>query len=93
MVITNQTDFPLISIEKSNHKLESVQKVKILGVFIDNKMEFLHHSVYIASKVSRSIGIIYRVEDILPHFVFQQIYRSSIFTVFQLLHHCMGRHF
>ena len=78
MIITNQRDFPHVSIQISNQELEPAEKVKFLGVFIDNKMKFLQHSVYIASKVSRSIGIMYRVKDILPQFVLQQLYNSLV---------------
>ena len=82
MIITNQRDFPHVSIQISNQELEPAEKVKFLGVFIDNKMKFLQHSVYIASKVSRSIGIMYRVKDILPQFVLQQLYNSLVLPYF-----------
>ena len=66
MIITNQRDFPHVSIQINNQELAPAIKVKFFSVFIDIKMKFLHHPVYIASKVSRSIGIIYREKDILP---------------------------
>ena len=45
MVITNQKDFPHVSIQISNHELEHAKKLNFPGVYIDNKMKFLHHCV------------------------------------------------
>ena len=72
MVIINQRDFPHISIQISSHELGPAEKVKCVGVYIDNKLKFLHQSAYIAYKVSRSIGILYRLKDVLPPFVLPQ---------------------
>ena len=82
MVITNKRDFPHILIQISNHELEPAEKVEFLGVYIDNKIKFLHHPAYIASKVSRSIGVIYSVKEILPQFVLQHIHKSLILSYF-----------
>ena len=45
-------------------------------------MKFLYHTFYIAIKVSRSIGIMYRVKNILPKFVLKQLYNSLVLPYF-----------
>ena len=75
MTITNMSDFPPVLTLLSNQELEPTEEVEFSGLLIDDEIEFLHHSVYNASKVSHCIGV---MKDILPQFVFQQLYNSLV---------------
>ena len=74
MIMPNQRYFPHVLTQISNHELETAEKLKFLGVYIDNEIKFLYHSAYNAGKVSRFIGIIHRVKDILPQYSFSSNY-------------------
>ena len=55
--------------KKINHKLEPVEKVKLLDVSIEHKMKLQRHVNYIANKVSHSIGGLHGAKYILSQFV------------------------
>ena len=58
--------------------LERKSYVKYLGVLIDENLSRKHHILYIASKISTSIGIIARLRHFVPLNTLQHIYRSLI---------------
>ena len=60
-----------ISIE--NRDIERVYKTKFLGVVIDSKLNWRYHIDYIAYMISKNIGIIVKVKNILT-FKRQRIY-------------------
>ena len=46
-------------IKIEGHKIDEVQNRKILGVYLDNKINWKRHDIdYIAGKVSSAIGMI-----------------------------------
>ena len=53
--------------------------VKFLGVFIDNRLNFLEHSRHISRKISKSIGIIYKLGKFLDSDILEMLYRSFVF--------------
>ncbi len=53
-----QTLDPLLEI--NNHRLERVKETSFLGVILDENLTWKSHISYVASKISKSIGIIYR---------------------------------
>ena len=46
-------------------QIEQVQVIKFLGVFIDDKLTWKYHINHISNKISKSIGILYKVRHIL----------------------------
>ena len=48
--------------------------VKYLGLLIDNKLNFQTHIALQEKKVSRAVGIIFKVKHILPQVVLRQLY-------------------
>ena len=59
--------------------LECKDYVKFLGVLIDKNLSWKYHIDYIASKISRVVGIISRLRHSVPLNTLIQIYRSLIF--------------
>ena len=67
LIITNQnTTTQLDSITLNGHPLEKKTEGKFLGIILENKLKFSTHIKYICNKVSKTIGIIYRLKDLLP---------------------------
>ena len=68
-IITNRVIprgmFPL-NININNHYISYVSHDKFLGVVFDDQLSFSYHISMISSKISKSIGIIYRVRDLVP---------------------------
>ena len=42
-----------------NENIKQPNSIKFLGIFVDNKLNWHEHIIYIKKKVSRAIGIIY----------------------------------
>ena len=46
-------------------KIKQVQVIKFLGIYIDDKLTWKHHIEHLSNKISKSIGIIYKVRHTL----------------------------
>ena len=46
------------SVDATSYLLERKDRVKYLGVLLDDTLSFKHHISYVASRISRSNGII-----------------------------------
>lgn len=63
-------------IEIDNSCILPVGHIKFLGLFVDNRLTFSYHSRYISSKLSKTLGIIYKLNSFLPPQVLRSIYYS-----------------
>jgi hypothetical protein len=52
---------------------------KFLGVTIDRRMSFGEHIEYVCSKVSKSIGIFYKLRESVPEHVLVKLYYSFVY--------------
>ena len=59
--------------------LEQVEYTKFLGVYIDAKLNWKRHIEYIAMKISRGLGALGRVRNILPQNALLMLYNSMIY--------------
>ena len=48
-----------------NNEIAAVKSTKFLGVIIDDKLKWKEHLQYIKNKISKSIGIIYKIRPYL----------------------------
>jgi len=54
-------------------------RIKFLGVLLDDKLNFSNHVSNITNKISRSIGVIYRLRDYVPFSVVKMLYYALIY--------------
>ena len=66
------------SIIFGSHTLKCTTHLKFLGIVIDNNLSFTHHIDYLSKKVSKSIGILYKINKSLPTDILKSIYISLI---------------
>ena len=59
-------------IERKNH-------VTFLGVVLDDKLKFNEHINLICKKVSKSVGVMYRLSNYVPFSILKQIYYTLIY--------------
>ena len=59
--------------------LQNCSKVRFLGVIIDDQLKFGDHLDVICSKISKTIGILYRIRNNAPERVLLQLYYSLVF--------------
>ena len=83
MVITNRYVPDLhFDIKIDSTFLKCIDFHKFLGVTIDNKLKFNLHISNIATKVSKSIGILYKISNYLPSVTLLKIYNSLVHSHF-----------
>lgn len=73
------------SISFNNGKIFKIEKVKYLGLIIDQHLSWVDHINYICSKVSPMIGIISKLRHFLPKPILLNIYYSFIHCRFEYL--------
>ena len=69
---------PIIIID--NTVIECVDSFNFLGIYLDKYMNWKRHTDYIATKISKSIGILNRLKHILPTEIKLMIYNSLILS-------------
>ena len=60
------------------HKLKKVDKVKFLGVIIDDKLNWEAHIEYLKAKLNLSIIMIKRIKKLIPKPEYRNIYLNHI---------------
>ena len=72
-----------ITIKINNKAIEEKEYIKYLGVLIDSTLSWKHHVSNISKKISRSIGIMYKLRPFLPLNVLKNVYYSLVYS------HCL----
>ena len=72
MIFGNHNENCSVSI--NNDAIEKVDSIKFLGIILDSKLSWNDHIQLVTKKVSRSMGILYRVKNILN--------QKSLFTLY-----------
>ena len=69
---------PPNSLILNDQEIDVVQCVKFLGVYIDSNLKFDEHISYICGKISKSIGILYRIRSCVPKDILRNVYFGII---------------
>ena len=78
MVFTKKKcNIDAISINMCNSEIKHVSSLKFLGVIVDNKLNWSNHINLICNKLSKNIGVLYRLKS-LPKSVLKLIYNTLI---------------
>ena len=94
LIITPKETFSIsnISIYFSDSEIKINDTVKYLGITIDNKLNFEEHINTLATKISRSLGILCKLRHILPKSALRNIpFNDS--PSFALRNHSLGKGF
>lgn len=75
----NKTINHNIVIKLGSCKIERVSSIKFLGIFLDEKILWKNHINYINNKISKSIGILYKIKDKLTTDALLILYYSLIY--------------
>ena len=73
-------------LEINSHRLQRVGDVVFLGVILDEHMSWNLHIFHVASKISKSIGIIYKSSFFLSRRALRTLYYA---LVYPYLHYCV----
>ena len=67
------------SVDGASYLLERKDRVKYLGLLLDDTVSFKHHISYVTSRISRSNGIIAKLRHFLTLPQMRQIYYSIVY--------------
>ena len=62
----------------ANRKIERKHEARFLGVIVDDKLNFSQHIRTLKSKMSRYVGVMYKLKGLVPTKILLQIYHSFI---------------
>ena len=62
-----------------NNALEQVDNTKFLGVYIDQHLKWKTHVNFIAAKISKSVGLLYKAKYYLPSKSLLTLYYALIY--------------
>ena len=75
-------DLNSLNITINNNRLENLTQAKYLGVILDPHLKYKNHIEYIAKKISKSIGILFKLKKLkTPSSILKQIYYSLIYSL------------
>ena len=78
MVISYNKNIMLPTITMGGNIIEEADSIKFLGIHIDNHLTFRDHINKTSIKISKSIGIIHKLNKFLPSNILKLIYSSLI---------------
>ena len=58
--------------------IQETDQTKFLGLILDKNLTFKNHISYIESKVSRSVGVLFKLNSYLPNRILKMLYNSLI---------------
>ena len=68
-------------IQMNGQSLENLDEAPFLGVIIDKKLTFRSHIDNLCSKISKSVGVLYKLSNLkLPKSILLQVYYSLIYS-------------
>ena len=63
--------------------LEFKPFINYLGIIVDKELKFNHHTQWIGKKISKSIGVMYRVRNLIPISCMRNLYFSFVNSYLQ----------
>ena len=63
-------------------KIERVTQFNFLGIVLSSNLKWNKHTEHIFKKISRAIGVMYRLKQIYPHAVLLILYQAIIYPHF-----------
>ena len=65
-----------ITLELNKTKIHESTKIKYLGLILDRKLAWNHHISELSKKLSRAVGMLYKIRDFTPKRVLKSLYHS-----------------
>ena len=78
MAMQNKGEITNLSMSIQGSEIESTEKLSLLGVTIDNKLNFNHHINNVCKKASQRIGVLMRLKNLIPTEAKLQLYKAAI---------------
>ena len=76
----SRVDRNSISIRVGNKIIKQVGSVKFLGIYLDDRINFNDHVSYLSKKLSKTVGIMYKMSCFLPPHILKMLYFSLFYS-------------
>ena len=90
MIFSIKDKPPDLSLNIGSSTIQRTQVQKFLGVYIDDKITFDEHTDKTATQISRSVGVIRRMNLFVPRSVLKQLFYAFIYSKFTYAITCYG---
>ena len=78
MIFSHRKLLHLPNINIGSATIEETNNIKFLGIIFDKHLTFKHHVDVIARKISKSVGILFKLSKYPPLEIIKTLYYSSI---------------
>lgn len=78
MIFSYRKKIKVLPFTLDSSVIGEVSCVKLLGVHLDNRLTFEEHVAHICTKISKTVGVLGKLTDVLPIDVLEKIYRALI---------------
>ena len=68
-----------LSVSFDGGKIKFKDSEKFLGVIIDDRLSFANHITYLCSKISKFVGIFYRIASVVPEDILINLYHTFVY--------------
>ena len=82
MIFSYRKTLVIDSINFGGYSLMQVHTTKFLGIQIDEHLTFVNHTDHILTKISRTIGLLFKLNKLLPQNVLLCIYNTLLLPYF-----------
>ena len=83
MLFTNKrSDYTTLTLKIDNKEISMVKKTKFLGVYIDDKLNWKDHILYISSKIARGLGLMIKARKYLDKPILRTLYFTFIYPYY-----------
>ena len=76
----SRVDRNSISNRLGNKIIKQVRSVKFLGIYLDDRLNFNDHVSYLSKKLSKTVGIMYKMSCFLPPHILKMLYFSLFYS-------------
>ena len=78
LVFSYQKSISISPLQFGSNIISQANSIKFLGITLNDKLNFKEHIEYICSKVSKSIGLLYRLNKFLPSDSLKMLYHTLV---------------
>ena len=82
IIFSYRKNLKLPPIKFGNHVLNQVESTKFLGIYIDEHLTFKLHIEHILKKLSKSVGILFKLNSFLPFHILLTLYNTLLLPYF-----------
>ena len=90
MILNIKNKPPDLNLVIGNSHIERTNVQKFLGIYIDDKIKFGEHTNKISTKLSRGVGLLRKMKQIVPRRVLKQLFYAFIYSRFTYGIICYG---